>query len=55
MTETIIPDNVSRAIKEFCELLRGELGENLLGIRLFGSVVRGTATPESDIVKVNEN
>ncbi|MGB9661795.1 MAG: nucleotidyltransferase domain-containing protein [Moorellaceae bacterium] len=49
MAETIIPDNVGRAIKEFCELLRGELGANLLGIRLFGSVVRGTATPESDI------
>lgn len=49
MTETIIPEKSSRAIKEFCELLRGELGENLLGIRLFGSVARGTATPESDI------
>ena len=49
MTETIIPDKMSRAIKEFYELLRGELGENLLEMRLFGSVARGTATPESDI------
>lgn len=49
MAETIIPDKTRRAINEFCELLRREQGENLLGIRLFGSVARGTATPESDI------
>lgn len=42
-------DRVDKAIKEFCELVRQELGANLLGLRLFGSVARGTATPESDI------
>ncbi|MGB9781562.1 MAG: nucleotidyltransferase domain-containing protein [Moorellaceae bacterium] len=49
MAEAIIPGKTRRAIKEFCELLRREQGENLLGLRLFGSVARGTATPESDI------
>lgn len=49
MTQNIIPDRADKAIKEFCEFLRRELGANLLEIRLFGSVARGTATPESDI------
>lgn len=44
-----MPDRVDNAIKEFCELVKRELGANLLGIRLFGSVARGTATPDSDI------
>ncbi|WP_422392969.1 nucleotidyltransferase domain-containing protein [Neomoorella humiferrea] len=38
-----------KAIKDFCELLKQQLGKKLLATRLFGSVARGTATPESDI------
>ncbi|WP_025775137.1 hypothetical protein MTCOM_15520 [Moorella thermoacetica] len=45
----IISSRIDKAIKEFCELLKQQLGGKLLATRLFGSVARGTATPESDI------
>ncbi|MEW8960065.1 nucleotidyltransferase domain-containing protein [Neomoorella humiferrea] len=48
MKKTISGRN-DKAIKDFCELLKQQLGEKLLATRLFGSVARGTATPESDI------
>ncbi|WP_235612807.1 nucleotidyltransferase family protein [Moorella sp. Hama-1] len=44
-----ISGKIDKAIKEFCELLKQQLGGKLLRTRLFGSVARGTATPESDI------
>ncbi|MHB1653438.1 MAG: nucleotidyltransferase domain-containing protein [Desulfitobacteriaceae bacterium] len=37
------------AIKKFAELLHEELTNNLISIRLYGSVARGNATTESDI------
>jgi len=45
----IISGKTNKAIKEFCQLLKQHLGDKLLATRLFGSVARGTATPESDI------
>ncbi|OIQ12638.1 nucleotidyltransferase family protein [Neomoorella thermoacetica] len=44
-----IPDPMNKAIKEFSTLLKKQLGPKLLDTRLFGSVARGTFTPESDI------
>ncbi|MBC7341482.1 MAG: nucleotidyltransferase domain-containing protein [Clostridia bacterium] len=44
-----IPDRISRAIQEFCYLLRKRLGPKVIETRLFGSVARGTFTPQSDI------
>lgn len=44
-----IPDQINKAIREFCYQLRKRLGAKLLETRLFGSVARGTFTPQSDI------
>lgn len=38
-----------QAITDFAERLRGELGSRLVELRLFGSVARGDAQPDSDI------
>ena len=38
-----------QAIKLFCKSIKEKLPFNIKGIRLFGSVARGTDTPESDI------
>lgn len=39
----------SRALEEFVTRVRRELGEQVAGIRLFGSKARGDDTGESDI------
>lgn len=41
--------NHSKAIQEYKERLLQRLGNNLIYAKLFGSVARGTDTPESDI------
>lgn len=40
---------MERIINEFGNKIKRRLGKNLLDVRLFGSVARGTFTPESDI------
>lgn len=39
----------AQAVMEFSSELKQKLKENILDIRVFGSVARGTATTESDI------
>ncbi|MHB1406387.1 MAG: nucleotidyltransferase family protein [Desulfitobacteriaceae bacterium] len=39
----------AQAVKEFCLEVKLKLMTNVLDVRVFGSVARGTATPESDI------
>ena len=41
--------NIENIIERFTSELRERLGEKILGIYLFGSVAKGTATDESDI------
>lgn len=41
--------NHHQAIAEFTRNMKKQLSGNLKAIRLFGSVARGTETPESDI------
>ena len=41
--------NIENIIERFASELRGRLGEKILGIYLFGSIAKGTATDESDI------
>jgi predicted nucleotidyltransferase len=41
--------NRARAINAFVRRLRGDLPDNIVDLRLFGSEARGDATPESDI------
>ncbi|WP_347489210.1 nucleotidyltransferase domain-containing protein [Desulfoscipio sp. XC116] len=41
--------NIQNAIVEFCSDIRAKLKNNVLELRLFGSVARGDNTPESDI------
>jgi predicted nucleotidyltransferase len=41
--------NIQNAIDEFCTAIRNKLKENILEIKLFGSVAKGTNTFESDI------
>lgn len=41
--------NIRNAILEFCTKIKTLLKENIVEIKLFGSVAKGTATPESDI------
>lgn len=41
--------NHDKAIQEYKEHLLQCLGNNLIYVKLFGSVARGTDTPESDI------
>lgn len=43
------PNHTKKAINEFSNLVKQKLSSNLVDIRLFGSVARGTSTPESDI------
>ena len=38
-----------QAISDFAERLRAALGDRLVDLRLFGSVARGDAQPDSDI------
>ncbi|MGQ9825080.1 MAG: nucleotidyltransferase domain-containing protein [Desulfotomaculales bacterium] len=45
----VSPAQIKRIINEFGNQIKRRLGKNLLDIRLFGSVARGTFTPESDI------
>jgi uncharacterized protein len=40
---------VRDVLDRFAATLRGELGDDVLAIRLFGSYARGTAGPDSDI------
>ncbi|HHV62472.1 MAG TPA: nucleotidyltransferase domain-containing protein [Firmicutes bacterium] len=47
--DRVLLSRIENAINEFCRLLRERLGRNLVDIRLFGSVARGTFTAESDI------
>ncbi|MBM7855421.1 putative nucleotidyltransferase [Desulfohalotomaculum tongense] len=42
-------NNISTAINEFCTKIKSLLKDNIIEIRLFGSVAKGTATSESDI------
>jgi len=45
-----ISDHINqKAINEFSSTIKQILGSNVVDIRLFGSVARDTATPESDI------
>lgn len=44
-----LSERESRAIREFCRLVREKLGSGLKELRLFGSKARGTSGPESDI------
>ena len=37
------------AVKEFCAAVKGALGNELVGLRLFGSKARGKVSRESDI------
>jgi predicted nucleotidyltransferase len=37
------------AVKEFCAAVKGALGNELVGLRLFGSKARGKSSRESDI------
>jgi len=46
--KSLIGNNLE-AVNMVSNLLRKYLGSNLLEIRVFGSVVRGTATTDSDI------
>lgn len=39
----------SEALHEFAARVRSELGSQLVDVRLFGSVARGDARPDSDI------
>jgi predicted nucleotidyltransferase len=43
----VSPVQMERIINEFGNQIKQRLGKNLLDIRLFGSVARGTFTPES--------
>lgn len=49
MENVYLDPNIQRAINEFCEKIRNKLKDNILEIKLFGSVARGTNTIESDI------
>lgn len=44
-----LSERESRAIREFCRLVREKLGSGLKEVRLFGSKARGTSRLESDI------
>ena len=35
--------------KEFAEMVRADMGDRVESIKLFGSVAKGNATPESDL------
>lgn len=39
----------AQAVKEFCLQVKQKLTGNVLDVQVFGSVARGTATPDSDI------
>lgn len=39
----------AQAVKEFCSEIKRKLRTSVLDVRVFGSVARGSATPESDI------
>lgn len=45
----VMNENDIRAVQEFVSRVREALGDEILDIRLFGSKVRGEATPDSDI------
>jgi predicted nucleotidyltransferase len=47
--EIIIMKNIENIIERFASELRGRLGKKILGIYLYGSIAKGTATDESDI------
>ncbi|MBE0467018.1 MAG: nucleotidyltransferase domain-containing protein [Candidatus Desulforudis sp.] len=40
---------VDDALREFCNTIRHKLKDNIIELRLFGSVVRGETTSDSDI------
>lgn len=44
-----LPVNIAQALETFCQELRLKLPDNLVEIRLFGSVAKGLATADSDI------
>lgn len=44
-----ISENIQNAIVDFSSEIRNKLKNNILDIRLFGSVAKGNNTPESDI------
>lgn len=44
-----LPANIAQALEAFCQELRLKLTDNLVEIRLFGSVAKGLATADSDI------
>ena len=45
----MIPNHILDAINEFCRRVKAEIQDNIVEIRLYGSVARGTYTPDSDI------
>jgi predicted nucleotidyltransferase len=47
--ETQASRYIENAVNEFCRQVRAKLQDNILEIRLFGSVARGTANNDSDI------
>lgn len=46
---TALTPQTQAAVAEFVSRVRAALGQNLLGVRLFGSRARGDSRPDSDI------
>lgn len=44
-----LSERESRAVREFCRLVREKLGPDVKEVLLFGSKARGTSGPDSDI------
>ncbi len=45
----LLSEQEEKALKRFKELLLKQLGDEIVGIRLFGSKARGDSRPDSDI------
>lgn len=44
-----LPVHIAKALEDFCQELRAKMPENIVEIRLFGSLAKGIAAPDSDI------